>query len=233
MECLNEALMRNNASEEHLNNLKLLNDRNHATGDTLDTPFGNEEEKIYVSHGMITTFNLDKNNKYVKENHEASGSSATSEVMENTPTEDYIEEKDKIPLVTFEEYEKLILKPDEYTQEENDKIKVFENYLFDVITYKDYLIPEIYRYYVKYCQLSNYLYSLKNPNNNIIETKQRYEEMLDRSENATLTNVQDKVLKLVRTNPNLDKVGFASITIYVVILLIIIGILIAVFLLLK
>ena len=72
LECLNEALMRNDATEEHLNNLKLMNERNHAIGNTLDTPLGNDEEKIYISNGVVITFNLNKHNEYIKESHEMS-----------------------------------------------------------------------------------------------------------------------------------------------------------------
>lgn len=60
-------------TKENLNNLKLLNVRNHEIGNTLDTPLGNDEERIYISNGVITIFNLNKNNEYIKENHEMSG----------------------------------------------------------------------------------------------------------------------------------------------------------------
>lgn len=232
LECLNEALMRNNATEEHLNNLKLLNDRNHATGNTLDTPLGNDEEKIYISNGIITTFNLNKQNEYVKENHELSNTSGSISV-EQKVQEEKVVEKEKIPLITFEEYTKLILSPHPYTKDEEDKIKVFENYIFDVIVYKDYLIPEIYEYYTKFCSLSNYLYSIKEPNENITDTIKRYEDMLERSEKVNLENVHEKAAKLVRTNPNIDKVGFASLAIYIAFLIIAIGLLVAIYFLLK
>lgn len=227
LECLNDALMRNNATEEHLNNLKLLNDRNHAIGNTLDTPLGNDEEKIYISNGVIITFNLNKHNEYVKESHEMSGESKDVSI-ESGIQEEKIVEKDKIPLITFEEYSDLIFKQSPYTKEEENKIKIFENYIFDVIVYKDYLIPEIYEYYTKVCNLTNYLYAIKEPTQNIIDTIKRYEDMFARSENVVLENVPEKVAKLIRTNPNLDKAGSTSTAIYITFLIIIIGILVAV-----
>lgn len=227
LECLNDALMRNNATEEHLNNLKLLNDRNHAIGNTLDTPLGNDEEKIYISNGVIITFNLNKHNEYVKESHEMSGESKDVSI-ESGIQEEKIVEKDKIPLITFEEYSDLIFKQSSYTEEEENKIKIFENYIFDVIVYKDYLIPEIYEYYTKVCNLTNYLYAIKEPTQNIIDTIKRYEDMFARSENVVLENVPEKVAKLIRTNPNLDKAGSTSTAIYITFLIIIIGILVAV-----
>lgn len=227
LECLNDALMRNNATEEHLNNLKLLNDRNHATGNTLDTPLGNDEEKIYISNGVIITFNLNKHNEYVKESHEVSGESKDVSI-ESGIQEEKIVEKDKIPLISFEEYSELIFKQSPYTEEEENKIKIFENYIFDVIVYKDYLIPEIYEYYTQFCNLTNYLYAIKDPTQNIIDTIKRYEDMFARSENVVLENVPEKVAKLIRTNPNLDKAGSTSTAIYITFLIIIIGILVAV-----
>lgn len=227
LECLNDALMRNNATEEHLNNLKLLNDRNHAIGNTLDTPLGNDEEKIYISNGVIITFNLNKHNEYVKEDHEMSGESKDVSI-EVSVQEEKIVEKEKIPLISFEEYSELIFKQSPYTEEEENKIKIFENYIFDVIVYKDYLIPEIYEYYTQFCNLTNYLYAIKDPTQNIIDTIKRYEDMFARSENVVLENVPEKVAKLIRTNPNLDKAGSTSTAIYITILIIIIGILAAV-----
>lgn len=227
LECLNDALMRNNATEEHLNNLKLLNDRNHAIGNTLDTPLGNDEEKIYISNGVIITFNLNKHNEYVKESHEMSGESKDVSI-ESGIQEEKIVEKEKIPLISFEEYSELIFKQSPYTEEEENKIKIFENYIFDVIVYKDYLIPEIYEYYTKVCKLTNYLYAIKDPTQNIIDTIKRYEDMFARSENVVLENVPEKVAKLIRTNPNLDKAGSTSTAIYITFLIIIIGILVAV-----
>ena len=227
LECLNDALMRNNATEEHLNNLKLLNDRNHAIGNTLDTPLGNDEEKIYISNGVIITFNLNKHNEYVKESHEMSGESKDVSI-ESGIQEEKIVEKNKIPLISFEEYSDLIFKQSSYTEEEENKIKIFENYIFDVIVYKDYLIPEIYEYYTKVCNLTNYLYAIKEPTQNIIDTIKRYEDMFARSENVVLENVPEKVAKLIRTNPNLDKAGSTSTAIYITFLIIIIGILVAV-----
>lgn len=229
LECLNDALMRNNATEEHLNNLKLLNDRNHAIGNTLDTPLGNDEEKIYISNGVIITFNLNKHNEYVKESHEVSGESKDVSI-EGSVQEEKIVEKEKIPLISFEEYSELIFKQSPYTEEEENKIKIFENYIFDVIVYKDYLIPEIYEYYTQFCNLTNYLYAIKEPTQNIIDTIKRYEDMFARSENVVLENVPEKVAKLIRTNPNLDKAGSTSTAIYITILIIVIGILAAVLL---
>lgn len=223
LECLNDALMRNNATEEHLNNLKLLNDRNHAIGNTLDTPLGNDEEKIYISNGVIITFNLNKHNEYVKESHEVSEESKDVSI-ESSVQEEKIVEKEKIPLISFEEYSELIFKQSPYTEEEENKIKIFENYIFDVIVYKDYLIPEIYEYYTKVCNLTNYLYAIKDPTQNIIDTIKRYEDMFARSENVVLENVPEKVAKLIRTNPNLDKAGSTSTAIYLTILIIVIGI---------
>lgn len=229
LECLNDALMRNNATEEHLNNLKLLNDRNHAIGNTLDTPLGNDEEKIYISNGVIITFNLNKHNEYVKEDHEMSGESKDVSI-EVSVQEEKIVKKEKIPLISFEEYSELIFKQSPYTEEEENKIKIFENYIFDVIVYKDYLIPEIYEYYTQFCNLTNYLYAIKDPTQNIIDTIKRYEDMFARSENVVLENVPEKVAKLIRTKPNLDKAGSTSTAIYITILIIVIGILAAVLL---
>lgn len=229
LECLNDALMRNNATEEHLNNLKLLNDRNHATGNTLDTPLGNDEEKIYISNGVIITFNLNKHNEYVKESHEVSEESKDVSI-ESSVQEEKIVEKEKIPLISFEEYSELIFKQSPYTEEEENKIKIFENYIFDVIVYKDYLIPAIYEYYTQFCNLTNYLYAIKDPTQNIIDTIKRYEDMFARSENVVLENVPEKVAKLIRTNPNLDKAGSTSTAIYITILIIVIGIFAAILL---
>lgn len=229
LECLNDALMRNNATEEHLNNLKLLNDRNHAIGNTLDTPLGNDEEKIYISNGVIITFNLNKHNEYVKESHEVSEESKDVSI-ESSVQEEKIVEKEKIPLISFEEYSELIFKQSPYTEEEKNKIKIFENYIFDVIVYKDYLIPEIYEYYTQFCNLTNYLYAIKDPTQNIIDTIKRYEDMFARSENVVLENVPEKVAKLIRTNPNLDKAGSTSTAIYITILIIVIGIFAAILL---
>lgn len=232
LECLNEALMRNDATEEHLNNLKLMNERNHAIGNTLDTPLGNDEEKIYISNGVVITFNLNKHNEYIKESHEMSNEDKEVST-ESKIQEEKVEEKEKIPLIKFDEYYKLIFKQSPYTKEEEDKIKVFENYIFDVIVYKDYLIPEIYEYYTMFCNLTNQLYEIKDPTQNISDTIKRYEDMLARSENVVLENVPEKVAKLIRTNPNIDKVGSASMAIYITVLIIVIGLLIAIILNMK
>lgn len=226
LESLTEAIMNGNRTEQHLNNLKMLNDSNHQTGNTLDTPLGNEENGIYVSHNEVITFSYNKNNEYVKEVHEKVNDGETN--FDNI-SEEKIEEKEKIPLISFNEYKKLIFKVEELTLNEQNMIKVFENFLFDIIVYKDYLTPELYEIYLQFERFSRYIYEQES-SEKIEGIKARYNDMVDRAENVKLTNVQEKVdyLKRVREKQDNNK-GTISIGLFIIFIVILIGIIISIF----
>lgn len=231
LESLNEAIMKNNHTEEHLNNLKMLNDVNHQTGETLDTPLGNEEYKIYISHHKVVTYNYNKDYEYVKQN--LGEQDLENPLEENVESEEKVEKEEKIPIITFKEYSNLILKQANLTAEETKKVQVYENFLFDIITYKEYLTPELYEIYILFEKLIQYIYVLENSIKKIEDTKLRYEDMLNRAEKINLTNVQEKVMILTRINNKIDKAGSLSLIFYSIIILILIGVILALYFLNK
>lgn len=226
LESLIDAQMRPNASTEHINNLQHLNNRNIQTGETLDTPLGNEKESLYLSHNQIYTFNLNENYQIVRQNHETREGNTDDEPQQEVTSEVIIDEQ-KISLITFEEYTDILLSNDELTAEQTDKILAYESFLFDIITYKDYLTPELLTIYQKYSALSEYLYQISEPNAIISETKERFEDMQNRSEKVVITNPLSKVSTLTRMNPNYKIAGFTSVTIYGVLITIVVGIIIS------
>lgn len=225
LESLNEALMAPERSLEHINNLRMLNDDNHRTGQTLDTPLGNEEEQLYISHNKVITYTLNEDYEYVKETHD------TSDSKDKEKSEEKINIEEEIPLIPFKEYEELILKNEDLNEEEDKKVKVYESFLFDIITYKDYLTKELYDIYLAFIRLAYHIYEIKNPTIKINETKERYVEMQDKSESIKLTNINEKILELNRKNKKIDQTGSLSFIIYGIALIIFIGISIAVLIL--
>lgn len=224
LECLNEALMNGKRTEKHLNNLRMLNDLNHQTGETLDTPLGNEENGIYISHYKVITYSYNKDNEYVKQVHE---NKEDDELSLDNPSEEKIEPKEEIPLIDFIEYKKLLLKSEDLTEEEEKKIKVYENFLFDIVAYKEYLTNELYEIYLKFQEFIYYIYQKEELSKKLEEAKQRYIDMLNRAESLTLTNKEEKILALKKMNEEMKNAGSLSTGLYLTIIIIIIGLIIA------
>lgn len=221
MESLYEAEKRTDASEEHLNNLRNIEDYNAKTLTFPTKALGNEEHQIYLRNEDILTIKQNANGETVQEKHEI------VESKDDDLNDEVAYNVDVTPLITFDEYADLILNREFVNDDEMSKIRNYESFLFDVITYKEYLTEDLYNVYLRYTALSEQIYAIQNPNTAIAETKKRYEDMLDRSQNVTLTHVDEKVMKLTRMNPDTNKAaGFASALFYIGIT-IVLGILLA------
>lgn len=221
MESLYEAEKRTDASEEHLNNLRNIEDYNAKTLTFPTKAFGNEEHQVYLRNEDILTIKQNANGETVQEKHEI------VESKDDDLNDEVAYNVDVTPLITFDEYADLILNREFVNDDEMSKIRNYESFLFDVITYKEYLTEDLYNVYLRYTALSEQIYAIQNPNTAIAETKKRYEDMLGRSQNVTLTHVDEKVMKLTRMNPDINKAaGFASAIFYIGVT-IILGILLA------
>ena len=122
----------------------------------------------------------------------------------------YIAEK----LISFEEYSSIICNRQSLSNDDNNKVKNMEDFLFEVMTYKDYLTPELNNIYERFQQLWEYLITIKETTEVIESTKKRYQDMQDRSEQRTVKNVQNKVTSLQRKLSK-DDGGYVNALLYV------------------
>ncbi len=158
----------------------------------------------------------------VVENHQSSNVDGEEE-----PAKDELCKYDEQQLISFDEYKSIITNSDELTNDDRVKITNFENFLFSVIAYKDYLTPELYQIYEEFSKLWEYLESVKETTMVIEDAKYRYRDMLERSEKIELTRTKEKVQVLQKQLDNSAKAGYVSAFLYVGIV-IFVGVVIAI-----
>ena len=217
LEDLHTAEQRPNVSEQHLNNLKKMHEDNNSAMELSYEIVGNEQHHVYINNGKVMTIDVDLEGKVVEEKHE----------NETTETEaiDKVEIEDETNLISFNEYVNLIYNKEFLSNDEKDKIKAYEDFLFDVITYKDYLTPELYDIYQRWVDFYQKLYYVPVQTQVIQDALKRYGSMQERSEKVEITNSRDEVLKLSKKNPGVVSSGYVGATIYII-LTIILGIII-------
>ena len=218
LEDLHAAEKRPDASEQHLNILKKLRDDNSMAMEQTNELVGNDNNHIYINNNKVITIDQNQEGKVIETKHD-------SETKENDSV-DSITVQDKIKLISFSEYVELIVNKETLSSDEKDKIRVFEAFLFDIITYKDYLTPELYDIYQKWTAFYEKLYFSTVMTPVIQETLKNYESMQERSSKVTITNPLEKVAELKRKNPEEKASGYVGATIYII-LTILIGVVIA------
>ncbi len=204
LEDINEAKQRVDVSESHINNLQKLDSDNNKAMEMSINIVGNEDHNIYINNGHVVTIDQERNGTAVLEKHDTT-----------TGPEDSVVIQDKIELITFNEYVKIIMNKETLSGEEKDKVDNYEAFLFDVITYKDYLTPELQEIYQKWMDLYQKLYYTPVMTPVIEETLKNYASMQERSNNVEITNAREEVMKLSRKNPDRSRTGYVSVIVYI------------------
>ena len=215
LEDINEAKQRVDVSESHINNLQKLDSDNNKAMEMSINIVGNEDHNIYINNGHVVTIDQERNGTAVLEKHDTT-----------TGPEDSVVIQDKIELISFSEYVKIIMNKETLSGEEKDKVDNYEAFLFDIITYKDYLTPELQEIYQKWMDLYQKLYYTPVMTPVIEETLKNYASMQERSNNVEITNAREEVMKLSRKNPDQSRTGYVSVIVYIF-LTILVGIVIA------
>lgn len=221
LENLNEAEKRDSVSEEHLNNFKEFQDYNNRIMESNNPVLGNEEYGIYLNNGVVHTIRYNKDGRRIVEKHDKNGQD------DNNINKDKVEVKAEEQLISFAEYNAIITGQEDLSPEDVTKIRNFENFLSDVIAYKEYLTEDLYQVYNNFYKFWNYLATLKETTRTIEEAKERYEAMEARSNARQTTKIEEKVAVLTRKNDNQSSYGFVSAALYVG-LIILVGVVIAV-----
>ena len=204
LEDINEAKQRVDVSESHINNLQKLDSDNNKAMEMSINIVGNEDHNIYINNGHVVTIDQERNGTAVLEKHDTT-----------TGPEDSVVIQDKIELISFSEYVKIIMNKETLSGEEKDKVDNYEAFLFDVITYKDYLTPELQEIYQKWMDLYQKLYYTPVMTPVIEETLKNYASMQERSNNVEITNAREEVMKLSRKNPDQNRTGYVSVIVYI------------------
>ena len=221
LENLNEAEKRDSVSEEHLNNFKEFQDYNNRIMESNNPVLGNEEYGIYLNNGVVHTIRYNKDGRRIVEKHDKKGQD------DNNINKDKVEVKAEEQLISFAEYNAIITGQEDLSPEDVSKIRNFENFLSDVIAYKEYLTEDLYQVYNNFYKFWNYLATLKETTRTIEEAKERYEAMEARSNARQTTKIEEKVAVLTRKNDNQSSYGFVSAALYIG-LIILVGVVIAV-----
>jgi len=221
LEKLEDAEKRQDVSEEHLNNFKELHDYNDRVMENHSPVVGNEEHGIYLNNGQVHTIHVNEKGEKVIERHsqqDGEGKELKDDIVDKSKEEQ---------LISFAEYSAIITGEIDLSPEEITKIRNFENFLFDVITYKDYLTEELYQVYTNFYKFWEYLDNLAETTKTIEEAKERYAGMQERSTQRSTSNARDQVAVLTRKNDNKSSYGYVSAVLYVG-LIILVGVVIAV-----
>ena len=221
LENLTEAEKRDSVSEEHLNNFKEFQDYNNRIMESNNPVLGNEEYGIYLNNGVVHTIRYNKDGRRIVEKHDKKGQD------DNNINKDKVEVKAEEQLISFAEYNAIITGQEDLSPEDVTKIRNFENFLSDVIAYKEYLTEDLYQVYNNFYKFWNYLATLKETTRTIEEAKERYEAMEARSNARQTTKIEEKVAVLTRKNDNQSSYGFVSAALYVG-LIVLVGVVIAV-----
>ena len=211
LEDLATALVRPNVTEQHLNNLRKIREDNANAMVLSYEVLGNEQHHIYINNGKVITIDQDTKGKVIEQKHD-------TDTKENDVI-DSITIQDEIELISFNEYVNLIWNKEYLTNDEKDKIKAFESFLFDIITYKDYLTPELYEIYERWADFYQRLYYVPVQTEVIQETLKNYTDMQERSEKVVKTNHIEEVMKLERKNPDKKVSGYVSATVYIILII--------------
>ena len=216
-----EAAKRTDVSEEHLNNFQELDDYNDRVMENHNPVVGNEEHGIYLNNGQINTIYYNQDGRKVIETH------GKDDDEEKELQEDVITNTREEQLISFGEYKAIITKQGELSPEDVTKVREFENFLFDVITYKDYLNEDLYQVYTHFYQFWDYLATMQETTKTIEDTKMRFADIQERATTRAVGNVRDQVAVLTRKNDNQSSYGYVNAALYVG-LIILVGVVIAV-----
>lgn len=210
LENLYDAEKRMGVSEEHLNNLRSIEQKNNEQMENHNVVLGNEEFNIYINNGNVITMGYNKDGNKVVEKHDVN----TVDDATNLTT-DVVNEYDEQQLISFEEYTDIISYREELSADEREKVINFENFLSDLITYKDYLTYDLYKVEENYYKFWDFLES-SNENTVVIEeAKARYRAMQDRSAERKAINPREQVTLLERRLDNTSSYGYINALLYV------------------
>ena len=121
-------------------------------------------------------------------------------------------------LISFEVYANIITNRESLNDEEKKNVRNMEDFIFELMTYKNYLSPELYNVYENYYKLWDYLNTVKDTTEVIESAKNRYSDMQERSEQREVKNARNQVTVLQRKLDN-SKSGYINALLYVGIVL--------------
>ncbi len=216
LENLLEAEKRVGVSEEHLNNLRNIQEKNNEHMENHREVLGNEELGIYLNGNEVVTIYYDKEGKKIVEKHDQNANE------EENLAEDIVANYDSEQLISFEEYSFLITNRESLAEEELNNIRNMENFLFEIMTYKNYLTPELYELHENFYKLWDYLSTIKETTEVIESAITRYDDMKTRSEQREVNNARNQVTVLQRKLDNSKSYGYVNALLYIVVIVFVI-----------
>lgn len=200
-------------SEEFQNKMKNMEQNYHGS----DFVLGNEEYDIYLAGHEMTTYTTNDKGMIQKEKHEGSnivGGDYSSNGENSNEVIDNVEKIDITNLISVEEYMQLTSKDFDLNQDEQNKVDFFQGFVFELKTYKDYLVEDGLVILNKY---ENYITNLslqEELNQNQENALNNYNESLDKIPNVALKNAKNKALileyKAKMANQRESIAGFAN-----------------------
>ena len=151
LEDYSKAEKRIGVSKEHLDNIREIEEKNNSQMENHSKVLGNEKYGIYLNNTDVRTIHFDENGNKVVEDHNI------KENREGELNQDYIGTSLEEPLISFEEYQSIVLYSNNIYDNEERKVRNFEGFLQDVVAYKDYLSDDVLTIYYKYENFKSYL----------------------------------------------------------------------------
>ena len=167
-----------------------------------DFVLGSEEHDIYLAGHQATTFNTNESGMIQKEIHENTNiveGNVTGSNDSYTELVDNVEKIDITNLISVEEYAEITSKDTELNLEEQQKVDFFQGFVFELQTYKDYLVDDgliILRKYDYYMEHLGNILCNGELNNNQQNAYNNWCENVDRIEQVSLKNAKNKALVL-------------------------------------
>lgn len=167
-----------------------------------DFVLGSEEHDIYLAGHQATTFNTNESGMIQKEKHENTNiveGNVTGSNDSYTELVDNVEKIDITNLISVEEYAEITSKDTELNLEEQQKVDFFQGFVFELQTYKDYLVDDgliILRKYDYYMEHLGNILCNGELNNNQQNAYNNWCENVDRIEQVSLKNAKNKALVL-------------------------------------
>lgn len=225
LETLDQASKVKESSESHINQLKDAEFQHM----TRQNAFGNQEHDLYVNgDGEILSYHQKENGDMEREEHSGGHFvSESSTELEQTTTSMETEVTQVVSFISFNEYENFILTHAFLTEEEQKKVELFENFLFDLIVYQEYLSPNLQQILFRYYHLMETVAVNSNLSQVSSDALTRFYDMKERSKHVTIQNVSSKIRTLEKQTDSMDQAGFLSYVLFFFLLFLCIALFVA------
>ena len=177
----------------------------------------NDEHEILVSNHKIYSTYKDEEGNLHRSTNEMINNNETNVAVENTKQENIYQEEmneeEKVLFISEREFYILLSLDRKRTEEEEKQVELYYAFLYDIMTYQNYLSEEVLMFLNHYNQYLNQLQLLadmrdgrslnENEQNALFKRNELYEKLESQDRNYN----KDNILKLTKTLP---KVGYVD-----------------------